>query len=182
MGMRAYFSRCIDAYAEYQTRVRWPYPFVLMLIGIFAIGLAAFVSIVIGEWVAPWFGLEPLFPLRPQGGWFAAIALLLALCPSLYATYFAFSRLYKALGVMTASEARSFALYGEFPEKWLRPRIAPSTRSNSELVSDPLSVAEVYLSYGRRRQAIEVLQDALRIEPHRGDLRAALKQISNERA
>ena len=147
----------------------------------FCYGLAALVSIVIGEWVAPWFGVEPLFPLRPRGGWFAAIALVLALAPSLYASFFAFSRLCKALGVMTASEARSFALYGQVPEKWLRPRVAPSTRSNSESVSDPLSVAEVYLSYGRRRQAIEVLRDALRTEPHRGDLQAALKQISNER-
>jgi hypothetical protein len=42
---------------------------------------------------------------------------------------------------------------------------------------DPLAEAEVYLVYGRREQAIEILNEALRAAPGRRDIRKRLAEI-----
>jgi len=43
--------------------------------------------------------------------------------------------------------------------------------------ADPLAEAEVFLAYGRRQEAARILQEALRREPNREDLRRKLKEL-----
>lgn len=42
---------------------------------------------------------------------------------------------------------------------------------------DPVAEAEVYLAYGRKTQAIEILEEALRDHPAREDVRKKLNEI-----
>jgi hypothetical protein len=51
-----------------------------------------------------------------------------------------------------------------------RPTVPPDV--------DPLAEAEVYLAYGRREPAIEILKDALRANPARQDIRKRLAEIA----
>jgi hypothetical protein len=65
----------------------------------------------------------------------------------------------------------------------MRPPIDPPRRTattSADLASipvDPLAEAEVYLAYGRREQAVEVLKQGLAREPQRKDLAEKLAQL-----
>lgn len=43
--------------------------------------------------------------------------------------------------------------------------------------SDPLAKADVYLAYGRKRQALETLKQALQEHPSRSDIEAKLRKL-----
>jgi hypothetical protein len=57
------------------------------------------------------------------------------------------------------------------------PRPAVPAGGAGESV-DPLAEAEVYLAYGRREQAVEILKDALAANPARQDIRKRLAEIA----
>jgi type IV secretory pathway TrbF-like protein len=46
--------------------------------------------------------------------------------------------------------------------------------------SDPLAEAEVYLAYGRKQQAQEVLENALQLDPSRTDIEAKLRDLKSQ--
>jgi pilus assembly protein FimV len=52
-----------------------------------------------------------------------------------------------------------------------------STQSDTDEDVNPVTEAEVYLSYGRKEQAIEILEEALRANPTREDVRKKLNEI-----
>ena len=52
-----------------------------------------------------------------------------------------------------------------------------SVQSAADDGVDPVSEADVYLSYGRKEQAIEILEEALRAKPAREDVRKKLNEI-----
>ncbi len=55
---------------------------------------------------------------------------------------------------------------------------APSSaRGDADEDVDPIAEAEVYLSYGRKEQAIEILEEALRAKPAREDIRRKINAI-----
>lgn len=72
-------------------------------------------------------------------------------------------------------------LYGL--RKWQRRTLGDeifkriSLFSTSSKVANPLAEAEVYLAYGRKRQAILVLEQGLRRDPTRIDIQERLAQI-----
>lgn len=57
---------------------------------------------------------------------------------------------------------------------WMRR--SASAGSESSYV-DPLAEAEVYLAYGRKQQAIETLEQALRNDDSRHDIRRKLSEL-----
>jgi len=52
-----------------------------------------------------------------------------------------------------------------------------STQSDADEDVNPVIEAEVYLAYGRKEQAIEILEEALRAKPAREDVRRKLQEI-----
>jgi Tfp pilus assembly protein FimV len=52
-----------------------------------------------------------------------------------------------------------------------------STPSDTDEDVNPVTEAEVYLAYGRKEQAIEILEEALRAKPAREDIRRKLQEI-----
>jgi pilus assembly protein FimV len=52
-----------------------------------------------------------------------------------------------------------------------------STQSDANEDVNPVTEAEVYLAYGRKEQAIEILEEALRANPAREDVRKKLQEI-----
>lgn len=48
---------------------------------------------------------------------------------------------------------------------------------STSVVADPLAEAEVYLAYGRKNQAIEILEKALQLDPSRTDISAKLDEL-----
>ena len=52
-----------------------------------------------------------------------------------------------------------------------------STASNTNADVHPIAEAEVYLAYGRKEQAIEILEEALRANSAREDVRKKLNEI-----
>jgi pilus assembly protein FimV len=52
-----------------------------------------------------------------------------------------------------------------------------STQSDADDDVDPVAEAEVYLAYGRKAQAIEILEEALRAKPARENVRKKLQEI-----
>ena len=52
-----------------------------------------------------------------------------------------------------------------------------SAQSDADEDVDPIAEAEVYLAYGRKEQAIEILEEALRANPGREDIRRKLNEI-----
>ena len=46
--------------------------------------------------------------------------------------------------------------------------------------ADPLAEAEVYIAYGRDKQAVEILTEALRKDPSRADIAARLRELSKK--
>ena len=57
-----------------------------------------------------------------------------------------------------------------------RPASSPTPGDADEDVN-PVTEAEVYLAYGRKEQAIEILEEALRAKPDRQDVRRKLQEI-----
>lgn len=47
----------------------------------------------------------------------------------------------------------------------------------TDIVADPVVEAEVYLIYGEKKRAIEILSLALESEPHRQDIASKLREI-----
>lgn len=45
--------------------------------------------------------------------------------------------------------------------------------------ADPLAEAEVYLAYGRKQEAIDILQRAMRTHPNRAAIAAKLDEVLN---
>ncbi len=45
---------------------------------------------------------------------------------------------------------------------------------------DPLRAAEVMLAYGRRREALRLLEEAVKDAPHREDLSRKLRELQSE--
>lgn len=45
---------------------------------------------------------------------------------------------------------------------------------------DPLTEAEVFLAYGRKKQAIELLEKALQKHPSRADIAARLRDLKRQ--
>ena len=52
-----------------------------------------------------------------------------------------------------------------------------STQSDADEDVNPVTEAEVYLAYGRKEQAIEILEEGLRANPAREDVRKKLQEI-----
>ena len=52
-----------------------------------------------------------------------------------------------------------------------------STPSDTDEDVNPVTEAGVYLAYGRKEQAIEILEEALRAKPAREDVRKKLQEI-----
>ncbi len=55
------------------------------------------------------------------------------------------------------------------------PGSSPARAITDEV--DPIAEAEVYLAYGRKEQAIEILQEALHAKPAREDIRRKINEI-----
>jgi len=60
----------------------------------------------------------------------------------------------------------------------LRPRI-PSDKRDS-VPADPLAEAEVYIAYGREKQALEILKKALQKNPKRSDIESKLRELKRK--
>lgn len=58
-----------------------------------------------------------------------------------------------------------------------RTPASSSAASNTDTDVNPIAEAEVYLAYGRKEQAIEILEEALRAYPAREDFRRKLTEI-----
>jgi Tfp pilus assembly protein FimV len=58
-----------------------------------------------------------------------------------------------------------------------RTPASSSAEGNTDGEVNPITEAEVYLAYGRKEQAIEILQEALRANPAREDVRKKLNEI-----
>jgi Tfp pilus assembly protein FimV len=56
----------------------------------------------------------------------------------------------------------------------------PPVRRWLEARTDPLKEAEVYLCYGRKAQAIELLEAAALKHPQRGDIAEKLRQLKGQ--
>ncbi len=52
-----------------------------------------------------------------------------------------------------------------------------SKRAQKNPNSNPLSEADVYLAYGRKQEAIEVLKSALAADPDNSEIKQKLKEI-----
>jgi Tfp pilus assembly protein FimV len=51
------------------------------------------------------------------------------------------------------------------------------TENKSGIDADPIDEAEVYLAYGRKKQAIEILEKAKLAYPNRTDIRTKLDEL-----
>ena len=58
----------------------------------------------------------------------------------------------------------------------LKSRLTATTERQNG-VADPLAEAEVYLAYGRKKQALELLEKAFRENPRRNDIREKLREL-----
>jgi len=58
-----------------------------------------------------------------------------------------------------------------------RAPASSSAKSNTDADVNPVAEAEVYLAYGRKEQAIEILEEALRANSAREDVRNKLNEI-----
>lgn len=56
-------------------------------------------------------------------------------------------------------------------------RSRSTTNVGQKAPADPLAEAEVYLAYGRKEQALELLEKALRENPSRADIEAKLRDL-----
>jgi Tfp pilus assembly protein FimV len=61
----------------------------------------------------------------------------------------------------------------------LLTRRAGSNRSNGGPV-DPIAEAEVFIAYGRKKQALEILENALRENPQRDDIALKLSELKKK--
>lgn len=50
---------------------------------------------------------------------------------------------------------------------------------HTDVIADPVVEAEVYLIYGEKKRALEILSEALESEPHRQDIANKLKEIQH---
>lgn len=57
---------------------------------------------------------------------------------------------------------------------WMR---RSTSAGNESTYVDPLAEAEVYLAYGRKQQAIEILENALLYDDTRHDIRRKLTEL-----
>lgn len=58
-----------------------------------------------------------------------------------------------------------------------RVSASSSGQTDTDTTVDPIAEAEVYLAYGRKKQAIEILEEALRAKPTQEDIRKKLNEI-----
>ncbi len=63
------------------------------------------------------------------------------------------------------------------PQKSERGAGMDSTSANTAARGDALAEAEVYIAYGRNKQAIDILEAALESDPSRDDIRTRLFEI-----
>ncbi|WP_444764466.1 type IV pilus assembly protein FimV [Roseateles sp.] len=54
-----------------------------------------------------------------------------------------------------------------------------ASKSGGGRTADALRQAEVYLAYGRKRQALEVLEEGLRNDPGRADIAERIRALKN---
>ena len=123
--MRQWWERVLRAYYAYHTRPRWPYPLVMIGIGLTALALALAASYVVSEYAAASLGVDLSTPTKEQanGGLYAAIvvaSVFTSFAVAIYLVAWLMGRLLVMLKRFTAEEARAFALYGEYPDRWLR--------------------------------------------------------------
>lgn len=115
--MRQWWNRVRTAYYAYHTRAKGPYPLVMISVVVAALVSSLCVSYFLVERVRVW--LE----MSPQASWYAVLALAvwsIVFTGFLYCMAWVTSALLASLGIFTRNEARNFAIYGEYPERWLR--------------------------------------------------------------
>jgi hypothetical protein len=123
--LRQWWKRVLSAYYAYHSRPRWPYPLVMIGIGLAALVVALAISYVVSESAAAWLGVSLTAPTKEQanGGWYAAIvigSMCISFAIAIYLVAWLMGRLFVALKRFTPEEARAFVLYGEYPDRWLR--------------------------------------------------------------
>jgi len=55
-----------------------------------------------------------------------------------------------------------------------------SRKSGEKSTADPLAEAEVYIAYGRKTQALAMLEEALQKDPSRTDISARIRELAKQ--
>lgn len=124
--LNLYLDRCSQAYHDYQSRARTRYVPIFYSVVVFGSALGMLLLWFPLKWIGVRLGVWETSSLTtsPNEVWFMG-ALFLLLFPSMaigfYSAAFAFGRVLRFLKVLSAQEASEFALYGQFPERWLHP-------------------------------------------------------------
>jgi len=53
-------------------------------------------------------------------------------------------------------------------------------KPNENATSDPLAEAEVYVAYGRKKQALSILEEALQKDPSRTDILERIRALKEQ--